>query len=385
MASKGTWHVGQRTMLVDLVNERGVSVTKAAEFVGLSRQSAHKWLERMEQSGLAGLEDASRARKTQRRFEGVSVEKLLALRLQHRTWGARHLLAQMRRREPRLKLPSASTLTEFMRRAGLLSKRSRQKRHTPVFGQRKASAPNDIWTIDFKGQFRLRNGQMCFPLTIRDHFSKKVLRVVACANTKHPAVLAALKSAFGEFGLPRILHSDTGAPFGSTGLGRLSQVSVYVMRLGILPTFSRPGKPQDNGGHERMHLDLKMETTMPAAFSMAAQQKRFATFIRCFNEERLHQALAMETPDSVWRPSTRRASSRTEAKYDAGWEIRRIDRSGKMAWRGQNVFIARVLKAECIALEPVDQNLWRIHFFGFPIAFLCESGSSAKVEDLSQR
>lgn len=387
MAPEGTCRVGKRTLLVELVTEKGMSVTEAAEVTGMSRQCAHKWVKRAKALGIErGLQDESRARKTQRRFEGLAIEKLIALRRLHRTWGSNHLLAQLRKREPLLALPSASTLTELMRHAGLLLKTRRQRRHKPIFRQRLAMKPNDIWTIDFKGQFRLGNGQMCYPLTIRDAFSRKVLRVIACANTRSEAVLKALKSAFLEFGLPRMLHSDTGAPFGSTGLGRLSQISVYVMRLGIKPTFSRPGKPQDNGGHERMHWDLKQETAMPPASSMRAQQKRFDAFIKCFNTERMHQALDMATPDSVWCPSERRLpSTPPESKYDASWEARRIDVTGKMAWRSGDVFVASALRGMRVGLEPLDTGMWRLHFAGQPIAFLCETASATRIEDLQER
>lgn len=384
MALEGMCRVGKRMLLVELVTEKGLSVVEAAEATEMTRQCAHKWLKRAKDLGTRrGLEDQSRARKTQQRFEGVAVEMLLALRRIHRTWGSKHLLAQMRKREPKLVLPSANTLTELMRAEGLLSKRRRQRRHEPIFPRSRAKAPNDIWTIDFKGQFRLRDGQMCYPLTIRDAYSRKVLRVVACADTKSEKVLKALKSAFAEFGLPRILHSDTGAPFGSTGLGRLSQISLYVMELGIKPTFSRPGKPQDNGGHERMHWDLKQETAMPPKGTMTSQQKHFDGFVECFNTERMHQALRMKTPDSVWRPSKRRLPSKPqETKYDASWEVRRIDVSGKIGWRNKNVFIASALRGKRIGLEQVDSDVWRLHFAGQPIAFLSEMATSIRIDDL---
>lgn len=384
MAPESACRVGRRTLLVELVAEKGMSVTEAAAVTGMSRQCAHKWLERAKAHGVErGLKDESRARKTQRRFEGAAVEMLLALRRLHRTWGSKHLLAQLRKREPRLALPSASTLTELMREEGLLEKRVRYRRHEPIFRQRRATGPNDIWTIDFKGQFRLGDGQMCYPLTIRDAFSRKVLRVVGCTNTRHEAVLKTLASAFAEFGLPRMLHSDTGAPFGSTGLGRLSQVSLYVMQLGIQPTFSRPGKPQDNGGHERMHWDLKQETAMPSARTMASQQARFDAFIECFNTERMHQALQMKTPDSVWCPAARRLpSTLRETQYEASWETRSIDVSGRMPWRGGNVFIASALRGKRIGLEPLDDGMWRLHFAAQPIAFLCETATSTRIEDL---
>lgn len=382
MVLESACRMGRKLMLVELVG-RGMTVTESAVMVGMVRQVAQKWLKRVRELGVeAGLKEQSRARKTQRRFEGPAIEELFKLRRQHPRWGPKHLLAQVAARMPSLVLPAASTLTELLRAEGLLTKRRRQRRNKPVFHQKRATAPNEIWTIDFKGQFRLRNGMMCYPLTIRDAFTRKVLRIVALPNTRHQAVIEALLSAFAEYGLPEMLHSDTGAPFGSTGFGRLSQISLFVMRLGIQPTFSRPAKPQDNGGHERMHLDLKHETAMPPANSMAGQQKRFAAFIECFNQERMHQALGMKTPDSQWRKSPRRLrKSALFAKYDASWETRRIDKSGKMAWGSKSIFIGSALRGADLGLEPLDEGLWRVHFASFPIGFLIEKPSGMIVLD----
>jgi putative transposase len=378
MAPESACRMGRKLMLVELVG-RGVNVKDASAMAGLTRQNAQKWVKRVRELGVElGLQEQSRARKTQRRFEG-STEELFALRRLHPQWGAKHLLAQVSEKSPSLVLPSASTLTELMRAEGLLTKRRRQRKNKPVFHQRQASAPNEVWTIDFKGQFRLGDGQMCYPLTLRDAYSRKVLRIIALPNTRHGAVIDVLRSAFAEFGLPEMLHSDTGAPFGSTGFGRLSQVSLFVMRLGIQHTFSRPGKPQDNGGHERMHLDLKRETAMPPAKSMAAQQKRFDAFVECFNQVRMHQALGMKRPDAVWTKSPRRMQLGKRTNYDASWETRRIDSSGKMAWRSGTVFIGAALRGAKLGLEPLDDGLWRLYFASFPIGFLIEKGDATTV------
>jgi putative transposase len=374
--------MGRKRMLVELV-ERGVGVSEAAVVAGMSRQNAHKWLGRVQKRGVEeGLKELSRARKTQRRFEGASVAKLLALRRKHPGWGPRQLLGQVALKHPRLVLPAASTLTELMRAAGLLKRRRRLKSNRPIFHQRPATAPNEVWTIDFKGQFRLRNGRMCYPLTLRDAFTRKVLRVVALPNTQHEAVIAIVASAFREFGLPQRIHSDTGAPFGSTGFGRLSQLSLFVMRLGIQHTFSRRGKPQDNGGHERMHLDLKRDTAMPPARSMPQQQLRFDAFVECFNRIRLHQALGMRTPDSVWTRSRRRMPKRVPSEsYDASWDVRRVDISGRIMWNAEKIFVGSALRGADVGLEAVDDGLWRIHFAGFPIGLIVEKRNGTLVLD----
>jgi putative transposase len=382
MAPESACRMGRKTMLVELVG-RGVTVTEAAVMAGMVRQVAQKWLKRVRELGPEeGLKEQSRARKTQRRFEGPAIEELLEMRRLHPRWGPMHLLAQLAEKKPGLVLPAASTLTELMRTAGLLSKRRRQRRNKPVFHQRQAASPNEVWTIDFKGQFRLRNGKMCYPLTLRDAFSRKVLRIVALPNTRHPAVIEMLMSAFAEYGLPEMIHSDTGAPFGSTGFGRLSQISLFIMRMGIRHSFSRPAKPQDNGGHERMHLDLKCETAMPPANSMAGQQKRFDAFIECFNRLRMHQALGMKRPDSQWKKSPRRLrKSAPSTKYDASWETRRIDKSGKMTWGRNTIFVGSALRGADLGLEPLDDGLWRLHFASFPIGLLLQKLNETTLLD----
>jgi transposase InsO family protein len=269
--------------------------------------------------------------------------------------------------------PAASTVGEILKREGLIIPRRRLPSYRPIFrpGSSVPSQPNDRWTMDFKGHFRLLDGTLCYPLTLRDAFSRMVLRIDACLRETCEVVLPLLEAAFREHGMPLELHSDTGAPFGSTGLGRLSVISVFLLKLGIRPLFSRPGKPQDNGAHERMHLDLKAETTRPPGGHMAQQQQMFDEFRECFDFERPHHALGGSTPSSNWADSPRQFPATLESPTYAGhWETRWVDSSGYIKWNDERIFVGSALRHEPVGIEPFDEGLWRLHFATLHIGML---------------
>jgi len=382
MAWKVTWTVGERRRLVEMVLERGVSVVEAARLFGQSNRTAHKWLKRAKQLGVEeGLKDQSRARLSQKRFEGAALDSLLELRRKHPRWGPVTLLYWLQSRRPGVEWPAASTVGEILKREGLIIPRRRLPAHGPIFrpGHSIPSQPNDRWTMDFKGHFRLLDGTLCYPLTLRDTFSRMVLRIDACLQETCEVVLPLLEAAFREHGMPLELHSDTGAPFGSTGLGRLSVISVFLQKLGIRPIFSRPGKPQDNGAHERMHLDMKAETTRPPGGHMAQQQQMFDGFRECFDFERPHHALNGGTPSSLWVGSSRQFPATVESPtYAAHWETRRVDSSGYIKWNDERIFVGAALRHEPIGIEPFDEGLWRIHFATLHIGMLQTAGGRKK-------
>lgn len=356
---------------------------------GVSRKTAHKWLNRAEEKGLEhGLEDQSRARQTQERFEGRAVELLLELRRAHPNWGPRTLRYWMEEHHPRLALPAASTVGDLLRREGLvLPRRRAPKPGTSPYqpSESTPTKPNDRWTIDFKGEFRLGNGALCYPLTLRDAVSRMVLRIDARPNTRGEGVFPSLKTAFEEYGLPHELHSDTGSPFGSNGLARLAPISVYALKLGIRPVFSRPAKPQDNGAHERMHRDLKAETTRPPSRNFVEQQKRFDAFRELFNEERPHHALDGKTPLSHWVSSPRKLPLEVAPpSYPKHWEVRGVGGAGTIHWRGHEVAITKALRGEPVGLEPIADGQWRVHFYALAIGLLDERREKPEILGLNR-
>ena len=245
------------------------SVTELAERFSISRKTAHKWINRYRERGLAGLEELSRRPEScPWQTPAAIVSEAVDLRKAHPRWGPKKLLALMKRRDPERRLPAASTVAKILSEAGLAKPRRRHRRAHPGCPKTRPAGPNDIWAADYKGQFRLKNGKYCFPLTVSDLASRYLLGCDA-----HPAISlersqAHFKRLFEIYGLPNRIRTDNGVPFASNALARLSQLSVWFIRLGIYPELIEPGKPQQNGVHERMHKTLKEEATIPPASSL---------------------------------------------------------------------------------------------------------------------
>jgi hypothetical protein len=226
-----------------------------------------------------------------------------------------------------------------------------------------ADRPNAVWCADFKGWFRTGDGARCDPLTITDAFSRYVICSNALEAPDGEHVRPAMETAFREFGLPLAMRTDNGPPFASNAVAGLSRLSVWLIRLGIRPERIEPGKPQQNGRHERFHRTLKAETAKPPEANREAQQRAFDRFQREFNEERPHEALAMKTPASVYAPSARPYPERLpEVEYPAAYEVRRVRPNGEIKWAGDPMYVGQVLAGELVGLEPLDGRHWRMLF-----------------------
>ena len=274
------------------------SVSDLCALYGVSRKTAYKWLDRYMNDGPdwamdRGHEASVVHNKTPREVE----QALLQMRQRHRSWGARKLLHQVGLEQPELMLPRASTVCDILKRNGLITPRPRRRAiGHPGRPSSVISGPNDSWSADFKGQFRTGDGIYCYPLTVTDNYSRYILGCQALPGTLFEPTKAIFTRVFREYGLPRSIKTDNGVPFSSPTLGRLSQLSVWWLKLGVMPVLTEPGKPQQNGRHERMHKTLKAETLKPPAGNSRAQQRKFNTFVREFNEVRPHESLDMETP-----------------------------------------------------------------------------------------
>lgn len=372
--------VCRRKKLVGLL-DAGVGLSEAARQCGMSRAKAYKWKARFAQEGALGLADRSRARKDAGRLEGALAERLVALRLKHPTWGPRKLLLRLGRQGVRRDvLPAPSTVGALLQRRGLVAPRARRPRATSAapFGYAgpAPTRPNARWTMDFKGDFLLGNGRRCYPFTLRDAASRKVLCIRAMDSTAEAGVRRELERAFRRYGLPEQLQSDRGTPFATLGLGGLSRLSVWLLKLDVVPVLSRPAKPQDNGGHERMHRDLKAETTRPPGWDLVAQQRKHNRFMHVFNTQRPHDALGGGVPEEHWAPSPRTLPRLLPAPHYPGWwEVRRVNAAAAtFSWRDTPVKINDALGGEDIGLEPIDEGLWRVHFYRYAIGLLDERG-----------
>jgi putative transposase len=342
------------------------TMTELAAQYGISRKTGYKWLERYDTAGASGLFDHSRRpRQTPNATDPELVEALLAVRRRHPRWGPKKLLAVARRREPDGNWPARATVAALLKRHGLITPRRRPPRPPAASGVTLTppTRPNEVWTTDFKGEFRTGDGVYCYPLTLRDGFSRFVLRCDGFLSRTTAATRRRFEYAFRDYGLPERIRSDNGGPFASPGLGGLSQLNVWWMRLGIVPERIAPGHPEQNGSHEQFHAVLKADTAWPPAPNCTAQQQRFRRFVREYNEERPHEALHDQPPASCYAPSRRSLPARlAPVDYPGHTEVRLVASNGCLSWKSAPLFVATALAGEYVAFEEVDDGIWTLWF-----------------------
>jgi len=354
----------KRLFIADYLT-RSFAIVELCERYGISRPTAYKWIERFLNRGYRGLDELPR-RPTlcPHRTPDPLVEALLELRRKHPTWGPKKLLKIISGRRPDTVWPARSTVAHILKRHGLVE--AKRRRTYPGHPGRPMSAmdhPNDVWCADYKGEFKTRDGIYCYPLTVTDGCSRYLLECKALPSTEFVLAKPVFAKLFRGYGLPRIIRTDNGTPFASTAIGRLSRLSVWWIRLGIFPELIEPGRPAQNGRHERMHKTLKGETTRPPAGSLRGQQLRFNRFREEFNEERPHEALQQETPASIYKPSVREYPARVpQVEYPEHFETRLVSRNGGFRWASTRVPITQTLEEEYVGLEEVDDGKWDVYF-----------------------
>jgi putative transposase len=332
---------------------------------GISRRAGYKWLERYASEGVAGLAERSRAPRHHPQEVAAEIAKrCLEVRRAHPSWGPVKARAWLLRQDSGTRWPAASTIGALYDREGLTVKRRLRRRGPPAGAPFAACrAANDSWCIDFKGWFLTGDGTHCEPLTLCDAHSRYLLRCQALGRNDTEHVWPVLDAAFREYGLPRVLRSDNGAPFASTGAGGLSRLAVKVLKAGVRPERIAPGKPQQNGRLERLHLTLLQDTAQPPARSLRQQLERFRAFQRLYNEERPHQALGNTPPAEHYAPSPRRWDGvLREPDYAAGQIVRRVRHNGEIKWRGTTLYINQALAGEPIGLEEGDEGLFIVRY-----------------------
>ena len=340
------------------------TVTELADSYRVSRKTAYKWIDRYDTGGRVALTDRSR-RPTAcpHATPRPVIEALLAARRGHPTWGAPKLLAWLARRDPTTHWPASSTACALLQRAGL--GRTRRARRPPQRREPHLSRPtaaNELWTVDYKGEFRTGDAQWCYPLTLRDAVSRFVLRIDALPATTYVATRERFTRAFADFGLPQRIRSDNGTPFASTGLGGLSRLAVWWLQLGIVPERILPGHPEQNGAHEQFHSVLKADTARPPAATTHAQQRRFHRFRAEYNDERPHQALGNATPASRYHPSPRALPTRLPPfDYAGHLEVRRVGSNGCVMWHQEPIFLTKALATHVVGFEETADGVWALY------------------------
>ena len=343
---------------------------------GISRVTGHKLWKRYQEDGTKGLQYRSRAphkRPNQLPFE---IEKLiLDLKKKHLKWGAPKLRELVRKKYPTIKLPAISTIHSVLHKNGLVKSHKRRSKY-------KASAsylsipqqPNDLWCTDFKGQFRMKNSVYCYPLTLSDFVSRFVICCEALGGTETDPCFAIYEEAFKEYGLPVAIRSDNGVPFASgNSAWNLTRLSVWWIRLGIKLERIAPGKPQQNGRHERMHRTLKLEATQPPGSNLLQQQEKFNAFISEFNFDRPHQALDMKCPGDVHTKSKRPYKGLPDVYYPNHDRTLTVSSCGRVCVGKQKVHITKALKNQPVGLKEVDYGIWQVDFMEYTLGFFDEN------------
>lgn len=377
-----TLPMDQRTQFIaDHLRQR-YTMTELCERYGISRKTGYKWIERYLQHGPEGLAERSRRPgASPNETPPEIVQALLAQRQRHPSWGGKKLLTVIERRHPDWDLPHRSTVCDILNRHGLVPrKRRRRALGHPGRPSSTILAPNECWCADFKGQFKTGDGRYCYPLTVTDGFSRYLLGCQGLHSTRVAEAKPVFTRLFKEYGLPQRIRTDNGVPFATTTLARLSSLSAWWVRLGVLPELIEPGKPQQNGRHERMHRTLKAETTRPAAGSLQAQQRRFNRFAHEFNFERPHEALEQNTPASYYQCSPRPMPDRLPPLvYPDRFEVRYVSYNGGIRWNKHWVNVSIVCAGEHVGLEEIDDGVWNVYFGALRLGRLHER--HMRIED----
>ncbi len=354
---------------------QGEKMTHVCAEFGISRKTGHKIWSRYQSEGSAGLIDKSRAPQKSFRLTPALVEKaILGLKKEKPHWGAAKIRELFIRKYSGVKVPARSTFHTIFERNGLVKRRKRRTK--PKLTGTWLSAPqepNDLWCADFKGEFLLtgRPKRYCYPLTISDSVSRYLISCEALESVKTSMSFPVFEEAFREYGLPRAIRTDNGVPFSSScGLFGWSTLSVWWLRLGIQIERIRPGHPEENGRHERIHRTLKAESTKPSANSILQQQERFDGFVSEYNKERPHEALKMKTPNEVYKPSIRKYKGLPDLHYPLHDDERVVNKRGYLILSGkQKIFISAILASQPVGLTELDDEVWKVTFMDYDLGY----------------
>jgi putative transposase len=332
---------------------------------GISRETGYVWKRRYEAEGVDGLSDRSSAPHNHPNATSSGrVQDILQLRKKHPTWGPKKLKPRLERLYPRRNWPSKTTIGTILHRHDLSKPRRRRAQYAPPSGDLACcDKANAVWGIDYKGWFRTGNGQRCNPLSLSDLSSRYLLRLQCVERYDTKQAWSVLDSAFREFGLPERIRSDNGTPFASLAVGGISELSIRIIKAGVVPERISLGKPQQNGRHERVHLTIAQDTAEPPAKTIRDQQKRFEEFCRVFNHERPHEALNFSTPSNHYTQSLRRYTGKLrEPEYPCHHEVRRVRYRGTIRWQGELIYLSDVLHREPVGIEQISEVLWSVRY-----------------------
>lgn len=341
------------------------SFSRLCERFGVSRKTGYKWVERYGQGGAEALEERSRKRHTQAAQTPYAVQQaVLQLREGQDAPGPKKIQALLARTHPEEEVPSATTIYNILKRAGKIETRRRTSKVIAQPGPlRCAATPNELWSADYKGQFKTADGRWCYPLTVMDHASRYLLGCQGLEGTRHEPTQRVFERLFREYGLPQRMRTDNGVPFASVGMGGLSRLSVWWIRLGIHPERIEPGKPQQNGRHERMHRTLKRALGQPPAANLAQQQRQLNAFRQYYNEQRPHEGLDLKSPQACYSQSAKPFPTRLpELQYPSYFDLSKVHGSGLVYWGGLTIYVGNLFCGEYVGIESTGDGIWDVYF-----------------------
>lgn len=346
-------------------NDEHFSITDLSHKYGVSRPTVYKWLKRYKRDGIEGLKEKSRApERCPHRTSGEILDIVIKEKLRNRKRGPRKVRAQLKRKHPELELPAVSTIGYWLKKEGLVEPRKKRS-HVPPYTEpfSECKEPNDVWSIDYKGQFYMKNWHVCYPLTISDNFSRFLLGCKALKGPRYDPTRCYMESIFREYGLPDAIRSDNGTPFAGRCIGGLSRLMIWWILLGIIPERIRKGHPQENGRHERMHRTLKSDALNPVAGNLKEQQKAFDNFRHEYNNERPHESLNDQMPSDYYRKSNRPYVEQPHPpEYDHNYLVRQVHHSGEIKFMGRTFYLTELLTRQPVGLREIEDGLWQLQF-----------------------
>lgn len=363
----------QRVKLISYWLEEKYDITELSQRFGVSRKTIYKWLNRYIQKGISGLEEMSRAAHTHPNITDTDkINRIIDFKLKHMKWGPKKIIDCLQRSYPDENWPSPSTASDWLKKNDLVKDR-KKRRHVQRYQDYfiECAEPNDVWSADYKGQFYTRDRKVCYPLTVTDNFSRYL---IACDGLEGPRFFETkecFERIFREYGLPLAIRTDNGTPFAGTGIGGLSRLSIWWIKLGIIPERIDPGEPQQNGRHERMHKTLKESTVSPAIRNLCEQQKKFDYFRVEYNVERPHESIGMKRPAEIFKKSNRTFPDKIQSiEYPDDYIVRNVKRGGEIRFGNKLYFISGLLHREQIGLKEISDGLWQINFGLYKLGYI---------------
>lgn len=373
MAWNETNELKEKIQFISAWLKNELTMTQLCRQFNISRKTGYKIIARYEEGDSDCLKQRSRAPHTSPEKTNAHITQiLLKTKKRYPKWGPKKIKDWLEIEYPNQYWPAASTIGDIFKKNGLVRPRKR-KYKCPIYSHPflECTAPNTVWSADYKGQFKLGNGRHCYPLTISDNYSRYLLGCKALYSTHLEDARKFFEKIFKEYGLPKAIKTDNGKPFSSASLGGLSQLSVWWIKLGIIPERIKPGHPEQNGRHERMHRTLKEATAKPPSLTMQGQQSAFNRFRKEYNFERPHDGLNKRRPAELYQNSDRKFPNKLPPiEYPSNYLVRKVGHSGEITWEGRDIFISESLRGEYVGLIEVDNGIWEVYFSKMKLAGL---------------